>query len=504
MDFQSRDYLAFFNDCWETLFRELNDKGHSLIPVKDNLIDAIWDDQPVRPLNKVEHFEVNYAGKEWQKKVVEVREKMQKEGASILIITALDEIAWLFNLRGCDIPFNPVFFSYAVITLNSVFFFIDQKRLSPAARINLESKKEININLMYCSYDSLTDSLKNIIDENKEGKIWISKDSNYAVVSLIPEERRLLKVTPICLKKAIKTDEEIKCSQNAHMKDGVALCEYFCWLSKEAHKGNLTEIDGVKKLEDFKKLQHNYMGPSFETISSSGPNGAVIHYKPTEETNRKISPDEIYLCDCGSQYSDGGTTDVTRTYHFGTPTAFQKVCYTLVLKGHISLSSAVFPKLIPGYRLDSFARRALWEHGMDYSHGTGHGVGAYLNVHEGPMGISYRTLPNDPGLQPGMILSIEPGFYKDGDFGVRLENLAVVKEAETPHDFQKTGFITFEPLTLVPYQTKLIDPSLLNEKEIEWLNNYHATCQDIIGKLLKDQGKAEALEWLLKETQPLG
>ncbi|CAL1274817.1 unnamed protein product [Larinioides sclopetarius] len=491
-------------DSWDTLCKELKNKGHSLVPVQENLIDVCWDDKPNRPLNKVECLPVKYAGKSWHEKVWEVQKEMQKEGASVLIVTALDEIAWLFNLRGCDIQYNPVFYSYAAVTLNSVYFFIDPERLSSEAKASLENTSQGNMNLQFCSYDSLTDTLKNIINTKNEGKIWISKESSYAVVSLIPQERQLLKITPINLKKAIKNEQEIKSSQNAHIKDAVALCEFFCWVSKEISNGNLTEIDAANKLEEFKKLQSDYVGPSFETISSSGPNGSIIHYKPTDATNRKVTLEEIYLCDCGSQYRDGGTTDVTRTWHFGTPSAFEKVCFTLVLKGHIALSSAIFPKATTGYRLDSFARRPLWEYGLDYSHGTGHGVGAYLNVHEGPMGISYRSLPNDPGLQPGMILSIEPGFYEDGKFGIRLENLALVKEAETSHNFQNTGFITFEPLTLVPFQAKLIDPSLLTDKEIKWINDYHVNCKEVIGKILEEEGKTEALQWLLKETQPLG
>ncbi|GFW42692.1 xaa-Pro aminopeptidase 1 [Trichonephila clavipes] len=491
-------------DSWNTLFKELKIKGHSLVPVEKNLVDVIWENKPVRPLNKVDYLQVRYTGKVWQEKVWEVQKEMQNENVSALIVTALDEIAWLFNLRGSDIQFNPVFYSYAVITLNSVFLFIDPERLSSEAKTSLENSSQSNMSLRFCSYVSIMDTLKNIINEKNEGKIWTSKESSYALVSLIPEERRHLDITPICVKKAIKNEREIESSRYAHLRDAVALCEFYCWLSKEIDNGNVTEIDAAKKLEDFKKLQNVYVGPSFETISSSGPNGAVIHYRPTEETNRKVTTEEMYLCDCGSQYRDGGTTDVTRTMHFGTPTAFEKVCYTLVLKGHIGLSSAIFPKFAKGHRLDSFARRPLWDYGLDYMHGTGHGVGAFLNVHEGPMGIHYRTYTNDPGLQAGMILSIEPGYYEDGKFGIRLENLGLVKEIKTTHNFHDTGFLTFEPLTLVPFQAKFIDPSLLNDNEIKWLNEYHVTCREVIGRILEEQGKTEALQWLLKETEPLG
>ncbi|GFT80985.1 xaa-Pro aminopeptidase 1 [Nephila pilipes] len=489
-------------DSWDTLFEELKNKGHSLIPVQKNLIDVIWENRPGRAFNKIDCLLVKYTGKSWQEKVWDVQKEMRSKNASVLIVTALDEVAWLFNLRGSDIQFNPVFYSYAVITLNSVFLFIDPERLSLEAKASLESPNQGNIK--FCSYDSIMDTLKNIINEKDEGKIWISEQASYALVSLIPEERRHLNITPISIKKAIKNEQEIESSRSAHIKDAVTLCEFYCWLSKDINYGNVTEIDAAKKLEDFKRLQDNYVGPSFETISSSGPNGAIIHYRPKEDTNRKITTEEIYLCDCGSQYSDGGTTDVTRTVHFGTPSAFEKVCYTLVLKGLIGLSGAIFPKFAKGRRLDSFARRPLWDYGLDYMHGTGHGVGAFLNVHEGPIGIHNRNNTNDPGLQAGMILSIEPGYYEDGKFGIRLENLALVKEIKTTYNFRDTGFLTFEPLTLVPFQTRLIDPSLLNDKEIKWLNEYHVACREVVGKILEEQGKTEALQWLFKETQPLG
>ena len=223
--------------------------------------------------------------------------------------------------------------------------------------------------------------------------------------------------------------------------------------------------------------------------------------RPVPETNRTLSLDEVYLIDSGAQYKDG-TTDVTRTMHFGTPTAYEKECFTYVLKGHIAVSAAVFPTGTKGHLLDSFARSALWDSGLDYLHGTGHGVGSFLNVHEGPCGISYKTFSDEP-LEAGMIVTDEPGYYEDGAFGIRIENVVLVVPVKTKYNFNNRGSLTFEPLTLVPIQTKMIDVDSLTDKECDWLNNYHLTCRDVIGKELQKQGRQEALEWLIRETQPI-
>jgi Xaa-Pro aminopeptidase len=267
--------------------------------------------------------------------------------------------------------------------------------------------------------------------------------------------------------------------------------------------GQVTEISGADELEGFRKQHENFVGLSFPSISGSGPNGAIIHYRPSPESDRSLSLDELYLIDSGAQYKDG-TTDVTRTLHFGNPTDMEKECFTRVLKGMIGLSSAVFPDKIQGHRLDTIARKALWDVGLDYAHGTGHGVGSFLNVHEGPMGISWRVYPNDTGLEEGMILSDEPGYYEDGKFGIRIESLVKIIKAEPKYAATGKKFLTFDQITLVPIQTKLILPTLLTDQETDWLNNYHQTCRDRVGALLKEMGKVEALDWLIKETQPIG
>lgn len=485
-------------ESWKTLSKELKNEGHNLLAAEPNLVDLVWKNKPVPQFNSIVHLPIEYTGLSWQNKVKSVQKSMKENKASLCVLTALDDVAWLLNLRGSDIAYNPVFFAYVIVTLRKLHFFVNKEKLSSEI-VNLPEQPFVPIELH--DYNSISKVLKDIVAATTEGKIWVSSHSSYAIVSSIQKKRRLIKTSPVTTQKALKNEQEISGMKKAHIKDAVALCQYFAWLSSEITSGNVTEISGAQQLESYRRLQEDYMGPSFETISSSGPNGSIVHYRPKETSNRTLNTEEIYLCDSGGQYRDG-TTDVTRTYHFGSPTPYQKECYTRVLKGHISLSSAIFPKLIKGNVLDSFARKALWETGLDYSHGTGHGVGAFLNVHEGPM--SFSSCADDPGLQPGMIISIEPGYYEDEVFGIRLENLVLIKKAATPHNFKNKDFLTFEPLTLVPYQTKLIDPSLLTAEEIKWINDYHLSCREVVGKVLEEQGQTSALQWLLKETLPLG
>ncbi len=260
----------------------------------------------------------------------------------------------------------------------------------------------------------------------------------------------------------------------------------------------MDEVDGADKLEEFRRAQKDCMGLSFDTISGSGPNGAIIHYKPEKPSAAKITLDQLYLCDSGGQYLDG-TTDITRTVHFGAPSTEEIDRFTRVLKGNIALNRAVFPTGTTGLMLDAFARMPLWRAGLDYRHGTGHGVGHYLNVHEGPQTISFRPSSNETALVPGMTITDEPGFYEDGKFGIRIENVLVVKEAKTKHNFGNVGFLTFENITMAPIQTKLIDRSMLDEDEITWLNEYHSEVWNKVSPFLDDFTK----QWLGRETAPI-
>ncbi|RZF34173.1 hypothetical protein LSTR_LSTR003583 [Laodelphax striatellus] len=488
---------------WTTIAIQLNDAGLHLVPVDDNLIDVIWQDQPAPSSSVVNPLPVKYTGKFSKLKVEEVRSTMAEKKAEVLIVTALDEITWLFNLRGSDIEYNPVFFAYAAVTLSYVHLFIDESKLSPAVKGHF---KEEGLNVTIHPYDQINKFISDQVSriEASSNKVWVSHSSPFSQIMIVPEKMRLLDVSPIALLKAIKNETEAQGFINCHIRDAVALICYLAWLEKELAKGSIvTELSGAAKLLEFRKEQDEFVGPSFETISSAGPNAAIIHYSPTVESDRRITTDEIYLCDSGGQYKDG-TTDVTRTLHFGTPSQFEKECFTRVYKGQIAIATSVFPRKIKGMLLDPRARKALWDIGLDYNHGTGHGVGSYLCVHEGPMGISWRVYPDDPGLQEGMFLSNEPGYYENGKFGIRLEDIIRVVPAQTPHNFSDKGFLKFETITFVPIQTKMLLPELLTEEEIAYLNNYHNMCGEKIAPILIRMGKTEAFEWLSRETQPLG
>uniref|UniRef100_A0A8C2ILI5 X-prolyl aminopeptidase (aminopeptidase P) 1, soluble n=1 Tax=Cyprinus carpio TaxID=7962 RepID=A0A8C2ILI5_CYPCA len=437
-------------DQWKNMSKALSNAGHSLVAVKDNLIDAIWEDRPPRPSTKLITLGLKYTGLTWQDKVTALRGKMAERKISWFVVTALDEIAWLFNLRGSDIEYNPVFFAY----------------------INI---KDSHLN---------------------DGFVF----TNTQIVT-VQAHRSAIPYTPLCLAKAVKNPTEIQGMKMAHIKDAVALCELFAWLEKEIPKGKVTEISVADKAEELRSQQKDFVGLSFPTISSVGPNGAIIHYRPLPETNRTLSLNEVYLIDSGAQYLDG-TTDVTRTVHFGTPSDYEKECFTYVLKGHIAVSAAVFPNGTKGHLLDSFARASLWDSGLDYLHGTGHGVGCFLNVHEGPCGISYKTFADEP-LEAGMIVSDEPGYYEDGSFGIRLENVVLVIPAKTKYNYRNRGSLTFEPLTLVPIQLKMINTDLLTQKERDWVNDYHRKCRETVGAELERQARKVALDWLIRETQPI-
>lgn len=286
-----------------------------------------------------------------------------------------------------------------------------------------------------------------------------------------------------------------------HIRDGAALVQYFAWLEQKLLANEkIDEVESSDRLEQFRAAQEHYVGLSFATISSTGPNGAIIHYKPEKETCKVIDPNAIYLCDSGGQYLDG-TTDVTRTFHFGTPTAYEKRCFTRVLQGHIAIDQAVFPKGTTGYLLDPFARQYLWKDGLNFLHGTGHGVGSFLNVHEGPHGIGIRVSYNDTPLAAGMTVTDEPGYYEDGKFGIRIENVIIVKEADTPNNFGGRGYLGFEHVTIAPIGRNLIDVDLLSPSERKWVNDYHQECLTKLTPLIAHDELATA--WLKKETLPI-
>lgn len=311
----------------------------------------------------------------------------------------------LFNLRGSDIKSNPVFFSYAIVTDTEVLFFIEPSRITDEIRTHFAAN---NVEVKVKPYNELASTLEQLAKE-VEGKVWVSSTSSHLLTELVPREKRYTEITPIQVMKALKNDVEAQGMRDCHVRDGVALVQYFAWLENEVlNKRTVTEISGADKLEEFRKKGDRFMGLSFGTINGSGPHSSIIHYGATKETDREITDKEMYLCDSGAQYLDG-TTDVTRTWHFGQPSDFERECFTRVFKGQWQMGKLVFPNRTKGRALDSLARKFLWDYGLDYGHGTGHGVGSFLNVHEGPMGIGTRDYPDDPGLQINMFLSNEPG-----------------------------------------------------------------------------------------------
>ncbi|XP_046489533.1 xaa-Pro aminopeptidase ApepP isoform X2 [Neodiprion pinetum] len=493
------------NMAWSAINASLVAAGHSFLALEKNFVDLVWGpDKPGMPSNKIVAQPLKYTGKTAGEKVGLCRKAMREESVTTLVVTALDEVAYLLNWRGSDIHYNPVFFAYVVVTLDELHIFVDELKLTQEARQQL---KDEGVDPQYHPYDTIGTYLKERSTASDE-KTWISNSSSYALHSNCGSGEMHNKlhtnITPICIMKAIKNPTEIEGMKKAHLKDGVALVKYFAWLEEMVKSGEspATELSGAAQLEKFRAEQADFIGPSFSTISAVGPHGAIIHYAPSPETDTPINDREFYLCDSGGQYRDG-TTDVTRTVHFGSPTAFERECFTRVFKGQCALASAIFPTMIKGNYLDILARKSLWEVGLDYLHGTAHGVGAYLNVHEGPMGISWRPHPDDPGLQVGMFLSNEPGYYEDEKFGIRLEDIEVIVETATPYNFKSRGFLTFECVTLVPIQSNLLDTSLLTDQEIAYLNCYHAECLKKVGPLLQGEANRQALSWLRRATVPI-
>lgn len=500
------DPWLFTHGKWSKMSQVLFSAGLSLVFTEKNLVDLVWEDhsRPDPPTAGLMVMDISFTGKSWHEKVKEVRGTLTKKKADALVVTALDEVAWLFNLRGSDVVYNPVFFAYALITQDEVNLFIDVAKLDKAAsnHLGLDSANDNSeTKVTVCPYEGIWDAVKEAASNG--ARIWISSSSSVALVRLVPKTHLISDPSPLARSKAVKNSVEIEGMRQAHIRDAVALCEYFSWLEQEVPKDELTEVTGAAKLEELRREQENFISLSFETISGVGSNGAVIHYRPAEETDRVISNEELYLCDSGAQFKDG-TTDVTRTWHFGAPSKWERECFTRVLKGHIALARAVFPNKTTGHRLDTLARLALWEVGLDYLHGTGHGIGSFLNVHEGPQRVSPRAVENEAPLEAGMMVTDEPGYYEDGAFGIRIENVLLVKSVELENNFKNRGYLGFEPITLFPIQTKLLLPSMLTSEEVEWLNWYHGLCAEKVGSALREQGRTSALNWLLKETVPLG
>ena len=471
--------------------------------VEKNLIDKIWGhEQPVRSLAPAAELAQKYTGQPRSDKLKLIRAEMVKENVNAMLVCALDEIAWTLNLRGSDIDYNPVFFAFLVVEKEKCVLFIESVKVSAAVAAALAAD-----GIEIQSYNQFVPYVRTL---PQDGKVWIDADTaNLAAYQAIPAGAKKHEATlPIVLFKASKNGTEVNGARACHIRDGAAETKWMHWLfgvmrdpSAYVHH---TEVTLADKLEDFRKQMDLFQGLSFGSISSFGPNAAIIHYHAKSNDCAVADPAKIYLIDSGGQYLDG-TTDVTRTVHFGTPTPEEKDAFTRVLKGVIQLTMTKFPPGTTGPALDAIARHALWQAGLDYRHGTGHGVGSFLNVHEGPCGISpaifsARSQSLKTPLKPGMILSNEPGYYEDGNFGIRIENLMTVVESATPFILNKEQkMLTFETLTMIPIQKAMIDVELLTDSELVWLNEYHAT---VLEKLTPYMDEAE-LVWLREQCSPV-
>lgn len=476
---------------YASLKKKLEVKGIQLKSIDTNLVDAVWETRPGAPKGMLEMHEEKYAGESAASKLKRLRKKMTDEAADVHVITTLDSIAWLFNIRGSDVEFNPVAISYAIVKEDKAFLFPDLDKVSEEVRLTLKDAVDI---LDYKDFSSELQSLA-----QKGCRVWLDEGSvNQWIVDALKEGAKLLfKPSPINMFKAIKNKTEISGLRAAQVRDGAAMVKFLCWLEQTVGKTEVTEVSVAKKLAELRSQNDLFKGLSFETISAYGVHGAVVHYAVNAETDVPLKPEGIYLIDSGGQYLDG-TTDITRTLCFGDPTDEQRESFTRVLKGMIDLLTTSFPQGTAGKQLDTIARLPLWEKGLNYGHGTGHGIGSYLNVHEGPHAISYYRCIGI-GLEPGMITTIEPGYYKENDYGIRIENVALVKN-DDEKSCEEFTFYKFENLTLCPIDTRLVKKELLSEDEINWLNNYHKKVYKTLAPLLD---KPEA-DWLKKATKQIG
>ncbi|MEZ5855963.1 MAG: aminopeptidase family protein P [Hyphomicrobiaceae bacterium] len=460
----------------------------TLKAVTSNPVDALWGkDRPKPPVGAVTVQPLKWAGEKAEDKIATLQKALNAEDQDATILTLPDSIAWLLNIRGSDVKHNPTALAFAIVHASAKpELFIDKDKLGPEAKQHLSALVRIRppADLSTRLKDLKTNKRKVALDETTAA---------HALRRALGERSKLVtNANDPCIKpKAIKNAAEIKGTRIAHERDGVAMARYLAWLDREAPSGRIDEIAAVKMLEAMRADTQALKEISFDTISGAGPNGAIVHYRVTEATSRKLGRGELYLVDSGAQYQEG-TTDITRTIAIGKPTAEMRERFTLVLKGHIDLAMLRFPSGTTGAHIDAFARRALWEFGLDFDHGTGHGVGSYLSVHEGPQSISKR---GHVALEPGMIISNEPGYYKTGQYGIRIENLVLVTQAPTVPGGERP-MMAFETLTLAPIDRRLVDPRLLSAPQLAWLNDYHARVWRQISPHLVGEDKA----WLQQAT----
>lgn len=446
--------------------------GAELVATSDNLVDAIWSNRPARPTQPIVPHPLEYAGQPFEEKVVDIARTVKEAGCDTVILPQADGAAWLFNLRGSDVPQKPMFLAFAIVHADGqAQLFVDPGKMTQEAEAQLH-------NVDIADIASFPNTLEKL---GKAGKKVMVDPANVSVKiadTITGSGGTLTEATdPIEAPRSRKNTTEQAGARAAHIRDGAAVTRFLAWFDREAPKGGLDEITAAEKLLEYRKATNQLKDISFPTISGAGANGAIVHYRVTHATNAPIEKNSLYLVDSGAQYLDG-TTDITRTLLVGEPTDEHKKAYTLVLKGHIALAMARFPSGTTGAHLDILARQHLWAHGMDYAHGTGHGVGSYLGVHEGLVRIAKQS---SVPLEPGNFLSNEPGYYKEGAFGIRLENLVFVTELDTSGE---TPVMGFETVTKAPFERRLLDLPLMSQAELDWLNSFHADVLADIGPQL--------------------
>ncbi|MDY6241924.1 MAG: aminopeptidase P family protein [Prevotella sp.] len=468
----------------EALIADMRRQGGITVRTNFDPLRDIWTDRPPVPNNKVVIQPMEYAGETVASKITRVRQALREQHADGMLVSALDEVAWLLNLRGSDVHCNPVFVAYVIISPQDVTLYINKEKLTPdvtaylaAEGVGVREYKEVERGLMdYFAYNILLDP----------------HQTCYTLYNKVDVHEIIRQPSPIAAMKAVKNEAEIRGFRNAMLRDGVALVKFLRWLKPAVEAGGQTEMSVDRKLTSLRAAQPLFKDISFDTIAGYGPHGAIVHYEATPETDAELEPRGFLLLDSGAQYQDG-TTDITRTIPLGPLTDEERKVYTLVLKGHIQLELCKFPDGACGTQIDALAREAMWREGMNFLHGTGHGVGSYLNVHEGPHQIRMEYMPAP--LHAGMTVTDEPGLYLADRFGVRIENMLIIE----PYLSTEFGrFLQMDALTLCPIDTAPIIPSMLLPEEVEWLNSYHRRVWEALSPLLEDAGDRE---WLKEATR---
>ena len=469
----------------EALAAELRAEGGITLRTNFDPLKVIWKDRPEIPSDVAIAHPKKYAGESVQSKISRIREALRERHVEGMLVSALDDIAWALNIRGTDVHCNPVVVSYLLITMESVTLYINKCKLAPAVMEHLTAN-----GVKTDEYDNVQKGLAGYDGYN----ILMDPDETcYTLYKAYGDRPKVLAQSPVPSMKIVKNETEIMGYRYAMLRDGVAMAKFLRWLVPAVEEGGVTEVSASEELEGFRSEQSLYKDISFDTIAGYGAHGAIVHYEPTAETDVELKPEGLLLLDSGAQYLDG-TTDITRTIALGPVTDEQKHIYTLVLKGHIRLAMAKFPANASGTQLDILGREAMWREGLNYLHGTGHGVGSYLNVHEGPHQIRMEYKPEP--LRAGMTVTNEPGLYLAGKFGVRIENTMLITEYMTT---EYGRFLQLEPLTLCPIDKKPIDIEMLTDEELEYLNDYHATVFKALAPYLDD----EMTEWLADACSPL-